>query len=94
MSTMTHNDEYGDPQPFTVESRPTRIARYMQAPLLDFDSAAEVLSLSRAYLENIMAGKTPLPKPQCVRIGRRVMFRPDDLRAWADTLAAQGKASS
>ena len=67
---------------------PARVAALMAAPLLDIDHAAECLSVSRSQLENILRDRDAV-KPRVVRIGRRVLFRPADLRAFADALASR-----
>ena len=66
---------------------PTRVAALMNAPLLDIDHAAECLSISRSQLENILRDPDAI-KPKVVRVGRRVLFRPGDLRVYADALAS------
>lgn len=49
--------------------------------LLDYDGAAEVLSLSSKALRILVSRRKG---PQVVRLGRRVMFAIDDLKAWVD----------
>lgn len=61
------------------------------APLLvNYDTAARMLGMGRRTLETLVANQR-LPS---VRIGRRRLFRPSDLAAWAEgTTTASGRSS-
>ena len=50
--------------------------------------AAQYTSVSKSFFEKARIGATETPGPQFIKVGRRVVYRRQDLDAWLDQFRA------